>query len=1692
MKKHRISLKRSSVLFLTGALLFSQLVGTYGSNSVNAATFTSTSIPFEYKNDFTSGITDINKISGSGTVSAENNSLRITGKTQVLVGNAPIIDNGEVEFTLEPMNGNGGFGLVFRGDQANNWSALECVTVRSEWNFALWKIKNSTGLDKYVVADTTTELPSRQYKIKVRYVGKVITLWIDGQEVTNFETTQLNTNAGQIGFITEDYADVKIDNIVYRNVDSLKPTVSTVENVTLVSDQMSVDLDGAFPRVIEYDYNGKKMYGQLTPNYYAMVNSTNYNASATVTNATNTSVTYRVVVPDITAFDTIYTLNGNALTMEISNIDESQTTIYSLGFPENSMVSVKSSQTGATLNAAVPSRPPGGDGSQDDIKDVVYNLSTPIPGSTYQYANIPIFNTSELAAAINNNVLYNLHEFAYQSFPVGNEYYTGAWSTEFVWRPWGYDNKTTVKPETTVVITDDANADGLVDWQDGALALNDVRGLLPGSEKLSNSFTHIAMNFGSGAQNPFLRILDNLKKFYLYSDGFEQMLEIKGYNSEGHDSGHPVSDDVNTGAGGAEDFETLSKEALKIGADVGAHVNNSNIYPEAETFREEFVSPNGWDSTRDYGYDLKRENYITAGEMDKRFNNLKNLVPNMKFVYLDTYFDDRYNAFRIGSNFKQNNWHVWTENKAQLDKYSTWVHYPGINSTIHRFVHHQDKDVYGYSALLRGGYNRGSDNFMGWGGSTITNSIKQLFSEQLPYRYLMHNELLKMTSTVATFANGVTSKLENGKSNIYKDGKLVASDKLVFIPWSPENEDKIYHWNPTTTKTSTWDLPNSWAGQTSVKLYRLTSTGKQNEVIVPVQNGKITISTEQNTPYVVYKGNNTAAPVQVEEWSTGSPVKDASFISHNFNNWTKVSDKPENISIKDTSIEKTYLEINGAEDGAVTQTMTGLVGGQKYVASVWAEVAENKIATISVKTTDGKEESNYMSSSPIKMNMDNSDKTGSKFMIMSVEFTVPQDQTTAILTLKGTGGTATSLAKFTDVRVTKTDKPDRSGYVAYEDFENVPEGYGIFIRTTVSPNNIHLSETNKPYTMDTLDGKFSLKTLGNDVRTMPYTLRLLPNKTYFLRFLSSAGGTVKVLSDKNTSEVIMNNTIKSGQNAFTFITGNADDYYVLLAGTQVIDNFTVITNDQPMNISGITTLAPIAGVAMKSAKTAAALGLPGQIALETDLGSIGANVTWDLSTADYDPNASKAQTFMVKGTVILPNNVLNPNNIPLTTSITVSVNKIPQSQMTATATSQETSGENNSASMAIDGKPNTIWHTKWDKSDPLPQSITLKLGGSYKINQVTYLPRPGGGNGTITAYNIYVSSDGVTFTKVASGNWANDSKEKNATFTATTGSYVKLEATAGQNGWASAAEINVLLNPTTDTHLLSITAPVAITDLANGREKTAEALGLPATVELITDAGSMNTNVAWNVEASSYDPTVKAEQTFTVDGSVTLPEGVDNPNNVPLTTNIQVTVVQGDQEAPMTTDNAPTNWVNEDVTVLLDATDSGTGVASTHYIVNDGEEQTGNSVVFTEEGVHILQYWSVDKVGNVEERHTATVKIDKTGPNLKIELDPTTLWPANHKMLKVNATLDSSDALSGIKSILLTSITSNEPESDEGDIQANLGSEDTSFSLRATRAGKGTGRVYTITYTITDHAGNQTVATATVTVPHDQSGKPGK
>lgn len=140
---------------------------------------------------------------------------------------------------------------------------------------------------------------------------------------------------------------------------------------------------------------------------------------------------------------------------------------------------------------------------------------------------------------------------------------------------------------------------------------------------------------------------------------------------------------------------------------------------------------------------------------------------------------------------------------------------------------------------------------------------------------------------------------------------------------------------------------------------------------------------------------------------------------------------------------------------------------------------------------------------------------------------------------------------------------------------------------------------------------------------------------------------------------------------------------------------------------------------------------------------------------------------------------------------------VPHEVITADATSEHPKnyqGYVYTADNAIDNRPETVWHSKWDPHAPLPQSITLDLGRNYNVQGITYQPRlDGNTHGMITDYNIYLSNDGETFTKVTDGEWPINTATKIATWTTHhTARYVRLEATKGVENFASAGLINVL------------------------------------------------------------------------------------------------------------------------------------------------------------------------------------------------------------------------------------------------------------------------------------------------------------
>src|SRR5699024_5606915 len=92
--------------------------------------------------------------------------------------------------------------------------------------------------------------------------------------------------------------------------------------------------------------------------------------------------------------------------------------------------------------------------------------------------------------------------------------------------------------------------------------------------------------------------------------------------------------------------------------------------------------------------------------------------------------------------------------------------------------------------------------------------------------------------------------------------------------------------------------------------------------------------------------------------------------------------------------------------------------------------------------------------------------------------------------------------------------------------------------------------------------------------------------------------------------------------------------------------------------------------------------------------------------------------------------------------LNVPENLIPQSQLSvADVSSEETNNAANAASNVLDGDRSTFWHTDWSLTEG-PHWITLDLGQVCRVDALRYMPRPGGGNGTLRDYEIYLSPSG--------------------------------------------------------------------------------------------------------------------------------------------------------------------------------------------------------------------------------------------------------------------------------------------------------------------------------------------------------------
>ncbi|MPV48487.1 hypothetical protein GCG21_00370 [Pseudactinotalea sp. HY160] len=257
--------------------------------------------------------------------------------------------------------------------------------------------------------------------------------------------------------------------------------------------------------------------------------------------------------------------------------------------------------------------------------------------------------------------------------------------------------------------------------------------------------------------------------------------------------------------------------------------------------------------------------------------------------------------------------------------------------------------------------------------------------------------------------------------------------------------------------------------------------------------------------------------------------------------------------------------------------------------------------------------------------------------------------------------------------------------------------------------------------------------------------------------------------------------------------------------------------------------------------------------------------------------------------------------------------RIDQAELTVAASSWQEASEYSHVDQAVDGDPDTIWHSQWSQPEPDKQPwLSVDLGSEYSEITLNLLPRQSGNtNGQLEDYRVYVSEDGATWEAeaVASGTMPNNRDLQSIELPPeVTTEHVKIVWLSSYSdtsaNFGSLAELNVNgVNGETpdplpplevDPGTCDVVETPTITDVTGvepvilpyGTSESDAGAALPAATT-ITDSDGTDHDVALTWDISDYDGTVAADYTAT--GSFELPDGVAQSD--PATVLEVVTVV---------------------------------------------------------------------------------------------------------------------------------------------------------------------------------------------------------
>jgi len=358
----------------------------------------------------------------------------------------------------------------------------------------------------------------------------------------------------------------------------------------------------------------------------------------------------------------------------------------------------------------------------------------------------------------------------------------------------------------------------------------------------------------------------------------------------------------------------------------------------------------------------------------------------------------------------------------------------------------------------------------------------------------------------------------------------------------------------------------------------------------------------------------------------------------------------------------------------------------------------------------------------------------------------------------------------------------------------------------------------------------------------------------------------------------------------------------------------------------------------------------------------------------------------------------------------------------------------------VPNSPDGIQYTNWQVIDVAPGNVALTAGDQVAIEVTAAGCSRGGHWGYVyvdhfgsfkpvtasptVADKVY---DGTTAATITGGTLSGVQGGDNVGL-ATTGATAAFDSPdpgAGKTVTVSGLALNgadaekymLVSNTATTTADITTAADIALQagalDLQPGHTTTVtatatDALGNPVSGELITFAASGGTV---SPLTAFTDANGVATATFTAgatNGPATVTATAFGP--VQDTADLFVDGVAPTTTASNTQAAAGVGWVDQGVAVTLTMSDASPDPGTTYYRLDSSGAPTlytGAPIAVAGEGIHTLEFWSVDAAGNAETPHDVRyVNIDTTAPLVTSSADSDGAWYDQ----PVTVTLHASDA----------------------------------------------------------------------------------